>query len=399
MHHDLIVLGAGISGASLAHTCARGGLEVLVAEKTNGLGGCLHSHRAPEGYWFELGAHTCYNSYRTLLELLEACGALDKVLPRAKAPFRLYADGKVRSLFSELKLWQLLAHAPRVFGARKEQRTVRDYYSALVGPDNYARVFGPLFAAVPSQPADEFPAEMLFKKRERRKELPRSFTLGGGLQTAVDVLLDSPKISVQLNAEATEVSRDGERYRVRFSDGAERTARFLALATPPDVGARLLAKTHPQIASELGRIAVTPVRSLGVVVKREATPLGPMTFLIPLGADFFSAVTRDPVPDPTWRGFTFHFPPSTTKDTALARIASVLRVDASGFEQVVEREVVLPSPRLGHAAIAQAIEGAVLQEPLAVTGNFFGGLAIEDCVLRSRAEGQRLLRLAGAAPG
>jgi UDP-galactopyranose mutase len=29
-------------------------------------------------------------------------------------------------------------------------------------------------------------------------------------------------------------------------------------------------------------------------------------------------------------------------------------------------------------------------QPLALTGNYFNGLAIEDCVLRSKAEWQRL---------
>ena len=79
--------------------------------------------------------------------------------------------------------------------------------------------FRAMFAAVPSQKADELPSDMLFKKRERRKELPRSFTLAGGLQTVVDLLLDDAHITMALSAEATAVEREGEGFRIRFADG------------------------------------------------------------------------------------------------------------------------------------------------------------------------------------
>ena len=61
--HDVLVVGGGISGLSLAWKAAQDGKRVLVLEKSARLGGCLHSERTADGYWFELGAHTTYNSY------------------------------------------------------------------------------------------------------------------------------------------------------------------------------------------------------------------------------------------------------------------------------------------------------------------------------------------------
>ena len=55
---------AGVSGLSYAFRAAKAGRKVLVIEREAArVGGCLHSHRLADGYWFELGAHTTYNSY------------------------------------------------------------------------------------------------------------------------------------------------------------------------------------------------------------------------------------------------------------------------------------------------------------------------------------------------
>ena len=54
----------------------------------------------------------------------------------------------------------------------------------MVGKRNYSRVLAPFLSAVPSQNVDCFPvsgAGSLFKKRARRKDVVKSFTLDGGL--------------------------------------------------------------------------------------------------------------------------------------------------------------------------------------------------------------------------
>ncbi|MGC4113495.1 MAG: FAD-dependent oxidoreductase [Myxococcales bacterium] len=398
--HDVVVIGSGISGASLAHACARAGLSVLVAEKSGAPGGCIRSHRLDSGYWFELGAHTCYNTYRGLLDLLETKSGLDKIVPRAKVPFRLYSRGQTRSILSELNVLSLLAHAPKVAFTKKEGRTVRDYYERLVGKGNYERIFGPMFAAVPSQKADEFPSDMLFKKRERNKELPRSFTLNGGLQTVVDLLLEDPHITTAMSAEAKSVEREGEGFRIQFADGSERTARFVVLAAPPSVGAQILRGAFPGVADELAKIKVTPVSTTGVVVSKDSTKVEPLAFLIPLDDErFYSAVSRDTVPDPTYRAFAFHFKPGHSEEQRQNLAAEVLKVDRQALQHVVHRSVELPSPRLGHKDIVAALDKALAGTPLFLTGNYFDGLSIEDCVARSRLESDRLLKAAGASIG
>jgi UDP-galactopyranose mutase len=58
---------------------------------------------------------------------------------------------------------------------------------------------------------------------------------------------------------------------------------------------------------------------------------------------------------------------------------------------------VRPSPALGHHEVVAGLDAALVGQRIAVTGNWFAGLAIEDCVLRSRAEWQRVGGAAAAA--
>lgn len=397
---DVVVVGGGISGASLAYHAARAGRGVRVVEAAERPGGCLSSVSTPGGYWYELGAHTCYNSYGALLEVLEGCGRLGDLQPRGKPVLRFLRDGELvggKNLLLLLRLFgklELLRAIPGWFGASQAGETVRSYYSRFVGPRNYERVLGPMLSAVPSQEAHDFPADMLFKKRERRQDVMRSFTLPGGLRTAVEAALARPGIEVSTGRRAVGLAEADGGFRVTLDDGQELAAGVLALAVPPRAAAELLGGVAPSAAEAAGRILQAEVDSVGFAVPRARVAHVPYaTFLIPLADAFHSIVTRDVVPDDDWRGFTFHFRPGRSRDERLARAAEVLGIATADMEGVSERRAVLPSPRLGHADLVAELDGALDGRRIAVTGNWLGGLSIEDCVLRSRAEWRRLAAL------
>ena len=83
---DHIVIGAGISGLGAAHFSARRGLSTLVLEASDRIGGCLNSHHfdALGGFWTEAGGHTCFNSYGTLLSIMDDLGLTAQVQPKLK---------------------------------------------------------------------------------------------------------------------------------------------------------------------------------------------------------------------------------------------------------------------------------------------------------------------------
>jgi protoporphyrinogen oxidase len=388
---DVAVLGAGISGLSFAHHSARAGLRTLVLEQAAGPGGCIHTVRAPKGFWLELGAHTLYNSYGALLEIITALGLEDRILRRKKAPYRLLSDDKLRSVPSQLALGELFASAWRIFSERKDGRTVGDYYGRLVGKRNWRRVFAPLLSAVPSQRADDFPAEMLFKQRPRRKDLPRSFTLEGGLTTLIERMVHADGITVQANRGARAITRTERGFLVITNEGASVETRNLVLALPPGTAADLLLPIAPNTSAALARVRTAAIESTGVVIAKRDLSFPRLAGLVPVDDVFFSAVSRDVVPDDRFRALAFHFRAGLSRDERLARIAAVTKTTRASFVHVAEHATSLPSPGLGHADIVRAIDESLAGSRIFITGNYFGGLALEDCVLRSVAESQRLV--------
>lgn len=392
--YDIIIIGAGISGLSLAHYCAKAGLKTVVIEKSSHVGGAIDSHMfkdAASGFWLEMGAHTCYNSYSNLIGVLEDDSALARLIPREKAPFKMLIDNEVKSIPSQLSFPSLLPAALRLFTLKKEGRSVEQYYSKLAGRRNYERVLSNAFNAVVSQNADDFPADMLFKKRTRRKDVLRKFTFANGLQGIADVISAEEKIELVTDRSVRTIARRDDGFSVTADSGELETKR-LAIATPASVASELLSPAFPEISTKLALIKVNKVESLGIVVKKDATPLPAFANLIAADDIFYSVVSRDVVPDASYRGFTFHFKPGVADEAAkMRRVSEILRVPTAKVAEMFTKENMLPSLTVGQRQLVAEIDSLTRDKNLFLTGNYFYGLSIEDCVTRSLTEFDKLV--------
>lgn len=392
--YDAIVIGAGISGLSFASYAVDAGLTTLVLEKSARVGGCFHSHRfqgRADGFWIELGAHTCYNSYGGLIGIMEKHGMMETIIPREKVSFKMLVDNEIRSIPSQLSFPELFTSAWRLFTLKKEGESVESYYGRIVGRGNYRRVFAPAFNAVISQRANDFPADMLFNKRPRRKDVLKSFSFREGLSSVTDRLAAIPGLTVQTGAEISAITKGAGFYEIELADGGAFKAERLVIAVPPPEASRLSAGIIPELSDVLRRIKVENIESVGVAVAKEKLKLPLLAGIIPTSDDFYSAVSRDTVAHPSLRGFSFHFKTGRLPPEAkLNRIAQVLGVRPEDLEQPVERFSSLPSPVVGHAALTAAIDRSIAEEKLFVTGNYFAGMAVEDCIVRSQKEFARL---------
>ena len=397
---EVTVIGAGISGLAFAWKAARAGRRVLVLERREKTGGCFYSRRAADGFWYEMGAHTLYNTYSNLLDVAAETGITGQLVQRgpARVHFGLLRGENISwltppGILRKLNWFEAVPRAPFGFIRGKKGRSVRQYYSGILGSGNFSRLFAPFFAAVPSQPADDFPVEgpgSLFKKRRRRVEFPRSFGFAGGIETICDAIAAHPNIEIRTGAGVRELQSGDTGWRVRLENGEEPTTPLVAVAAPPDSAAALVKNVHPELAAAVRRIRTVRVESLGARIARERCALPECAFVVPAEDIFYSAVTRDPFPDPASRGFAFHFRPGITREQKIRRVCQTLGVSPEDLNDIAENEVTLPSPRLNHAAITADIKKLLDRSDLALTGNYFGGLAVEDCIARSFEEWRRV---------
>lgn len=389
--YDIVILGAGISGLSLAHFCAKKGLKVLLLEKNDRIGGCLHSYRFDD-FWIEMGAHTCYNSYINLINIVEDCNAKDLIIPRKRVPFKLWVDDKIKSILSELNILEILVSIPKIFSIKKEGNSVESYYSKILGKRNYEKVLRPAINAVLSQEADNFPAEALFKKRKRRKDILKKFTFKEGLETIANIIGSKKGIDIIKGVDIKSIMYEKDRFLI-FSDIGPFESTFLGLAIPPPEASYLLKDGFSTISYLLSFIKTLKVNSTGVIVKKDSVKkLSSFAGIIPISDDFYSVVSRDMVEHEMFRGFTFHFKPIITDlNYRIKRISDFLGIDLKDIENVTEKENIVPSLRVGHNDLIKSIDTELSKKPLFLTGNYFDGMAIEDCIIRSYREYERLI--------
>lgn len=388
---DCIVIGGGASGLVSASRLARAGRRVLVLEASDRLGGCIHTWRPSPDFWLELGAHTAYNSYGPLLEALADRGRLGELLTREKLGYRFFEkDGSTASPMKRLSFLEAAFSLPLGIGKAKPGRSVAEWFGGLLGKGNYRRLLSPAFAAVLSQPADAFPAEWLFRRKPRMKAAPRKYTFPGGLQGLIEALAENAPFAVRTGAPAGAIARDGAGFRVETRDGLL-ACRQLVLAVPVDTAASLLEEAYPDIARPLSTFPMSSSEALAVALPAAKVNLPAVAGLIGADDDFFSVVTRDPVPHAKLRGFTFHFRPGRLdREQKLARAAQVLGATPADFPHVREYLNRLPSPGVEHPRRVADIDARLAGEPLALVGNYLNGLSIGDCAERAVTETDRL---------
>jgi oxygen-dependent protoporphyrinogen oxidase len=392
--YDVIIVGAGISGLSLAHYCTKHGLNTLVIEKSARVGGTFYTHKFSGGasdFWLELGAHTCYNSYGNLLALMEESGILDQAIKKEIVGYKMLVGGELKSIPSQINFFELLLSAPRLFTAKKEGMTIESYYSKIVGTGNFRKVFGPLFDAVICQKANSFPADMLFRKRPRRKDVLKSFTLSKGLQYIAEAIASRPGIQLASGKAVEAISFSGDTFSIAVADGSAYESSALALATPAMTAAQLLQSASPDLSALLSRIKVEAVETVGVALRKDSLSLPTLAGIIAVDDHFYSAVSRDTVGHEKYRGFAFHFKSGALDDDSkLGRIADVLKVKRGMLEHVAKADNFVPSLSVGHDSLVREIDRLISGRRLFLTGNYFSGVAIEDCVSRSLSEFERL---------
>ena len=385
-HIDTIIIGGGISGISLSKKLNQANIENSIFEYQQ-IGGCIATSNYKD-FWFEMGAHTMYNSYSDTIDYIKNNNLTDQITMRRKLPFLLVKpNNKIQSIFTNLNWLTLAFSYIRNSRISKENQTVSQYSKKVFGKSNYNKTFKYCFNAVLSQGSENFPMEYLFKKYPRDTTLPRSFTLKKGLSGLFDNHTNF------INEKVIEIIKNDNNWLVKTNNNTY-TSRNICLATPWNVSEELLADILPKIANHPNRPTTSKLTSIGVVVKKhDLKQIKYLAGLIGKEQFFYSAVSRDIINDDKLRAIVFHCKDhATNEDCLISQITKLLNIDKNQILHTQIKYQSLPKYNKNHTKFIDDLnKGLQHQENLYITGNFFDRLAIENCIRRSNTEASKII--------
>ncbi|MFT5749085.1 MAG: oxygen-dependent protoporphyrinogen oxidase [Ancylomarina sp.] len=388
-NYDIAIIGAGISGLTMAFKIAQSGKKVLLLEAKDKAGGCLNTLYGEDGFWVEMGAHTFYSSYTNTIDLIKSIGLEADIVAREKLSMKLFTD-KHEKLFAPISKLGLIANVPKLFFSKRDGKTVKEYFSNVLGKKNYDKVFTRMFSAVIVQNADDFSAEYFLKRRKTKsKNHPKNFILKNGMSSIVKAILAHENIDIAYNAKVNSLEYTNT-FSIGTEDGNSYSAKDLAFASSPSQVVNLVEGLNPELADLMNDFPIQNLESTALILDKDKPGIEPVTFVIPLQGACYSMVTRDVLPDEKYRGFACHFQrDDATNGEQKETMAKLLSVDE--IPETIKANHTLPLIKVGHKERMAAIISQAQNMGIYITGNFFNGLSLEDCVERSTQEAKRYL--------
>lgn len=310
--YDTIIVGAGISGLTLAQRLKSAGLSILVLEADSQVGGVMKSDflDTPNGKIpIELGPNTVPSSAKEFLSLSEEVG-LEAIESSDSAQKRyIFLQGQltslpssplsfltspILSLFGKLKLLQDLYMPVQ----SDKEISISDFFEKRFGQELVDNIITPaltgIYAGNPKQMSLQatFPflaeweqesgsvikgAIQAMKRRkqlstpsQRSKQKLLSFQDGiGAFPMALAKKLGHDV--VRLNAVVTNIQKIDQQYQVQtVSDTYQ--ARSVVLTTPAETTSRLLIPLAPNTSELLLSIPYAPMNLVHLVFEKEALP-------------------------------------------------------------------------------------------------------------------------------
>ena len=386
-HRQIVVIGGGISGLSFARFAKEKQQDVLLLEKESRLGGCIETITEQSGILIERGTHTLYRSYTSTYGLLTE-NFRDKSFPNPK--FRNFVDSQGK----QTPFWQRFSPLgcfclPKWVVKKPQGQSLSAFFMAILGKKNYQQLFGPAFDALYCQPSCDYPAELLFKKRDRKKlgHLPKGFFYEAGMSSVIQNVADG--VAYRLNQTVSDIQYKNRQYIIHLRHQEKPlTCDKLVIATQPSEAMRLLSGIEGM--AETVEIPEYRVMSLSMLYQGDnfSTDAGLIGWHCPV----FSAVfaKRLPAAPDHRHGVTLHYRDSTISDQAAIEIAAnILGIEPSAILNTWRKENALPALRPSHLPAIREF-CSHLPATLSLLGNYFDGFSIEDCINRSKKEAARL---------
>lgn len=447
-----VIIGGGISGATLLHRLARSGEEVLLLERQDRLGGVVWSHRTADGVLVETGANSSTLN-REVAELISDLG-LDSVMirpaPEAASRF-VMREGRLlavpsgpKSFFqtelftgaAKLRLLRERFVSPRVDDGLEE--SVADFVARRLGNEFLAYAIDPFVSGVYSGDPRHLSMQHAFpkvwhleqehrslirgafrlrreRKRARRKGTPDEprgmFSFEEGMGMLPRAIHDQWRDRVVTGSAVESLERIRKGWRINCGEETFEAQRLVMAVDAPTASA-LLSAVDSDLAAALRSIEYPPVTVAASIYRRSdiAHRLDGFGMLIPsserrqiLGTVFSSSLFPNRAPEGLVLLTSFI---GGSRDPAMAsrsfedldyivhaELRRALGISARPVNFDLHRWTQgIPQYNLGYGTILNAIEQGEGSNPgLYLLGNYRGGIALGDCVKSAYATADVLL--------
>jgi len=455
MKKKVVVLGAGISGLTIAYLLNKDGFDVTVLEKKSTPGGSIET-KTDAGYLFDQGPNSGLETHPLIAQLVKELGLQDEMIYANKEANKRYIlrNGELHALpmsppglaktnlFSTKAKLRLMAEP--FIGRSKEgyYQSISQFVERRLGKEFLDYAINPFVAGVYAGNPDELSVKSAFPKlyeleekyggliigtiksiRERKKRAEKSkqsakmFSFKSGMNIFPKTISGSLKEKVIFETEVTSVEKIDAGYRVKFVQDEKRNSLdcdILISAIPAYAAATLVKDLDTKTAEHLLNVYYPPVLVLYVGYEKSSIsrPLDGFGFLIPskenksfLGAIWSSVLFPERCEDDK-ASFTIFVGgsrnPKITEQDKNELVAQVLKE----FHEImkINSEPVfidskfwskaIPQYNVGYIEHVKAFEDFENKFPgFILAGNYRGGISLGDCVKSSEAVYKKVITI------
>jgi len=450
---DVLIIGGGISGLSLAWWLTQQGAHVEVWEADERVGGKIKSTRQ-DGYLTERAAAMVMNFRPEVTELLHGTGldtAKTSRLPEAETRRYLLHNKQLIALPMRLggmitsPLWSLrgklrLLAEPFIPPAYRKDESVSRFIKRRLGKEMLEKAMEPFVAGTLASDPDlasavaclprltalerkygSIAAGILINRLLRRRTAcgSETFSFRGGMTTLVETLARTPGLQISTRYQVSDLTRHLDAWQVTASTpSGQRSihASQVVVTTPAPQAATLVSSLDNGLASLLREIKYAPVNIVHMGFDRTAVghALDGTGFLVPRNA---MSGENQALTGNLWMSTLFanrapsgkvllssyiggaRMPEVQAWDTeqclrtTLSSVTRLLDIKADPEMVKVDRHNrALPLYHGPHQARLQAIATHLQQLPgLYLEANYRGGVSVRDRIARSRIVAKQIL--------
>lgn len=441
----IVIIGAGISGLSLAAWLKKAGKEVLILDKKKVPGGNLKSEQQ-EDFVIDFGPNSVVINNQPFEELIEMAGLQDEVL--ATNP-----EGNKRYILKDDELHELKPHPAalaksKLFSAiaklrvlkepfikpldESEDETIAEFIIRRFGKQvlDYAvnPVVAGIFAGNPEKLSLKAALPMLHEMEVKHGSILKAIRQAGkkgvgprrivnfkeGVNQLPQALANIIGEALTMEAEVKSLGKGETGYQVSYIQHDKTQtidASQVVIATPAYWTAKLIEPFNGQLSRSLKAIEYPPVMILHVAYseKEIGRALDSFGFLVPekegkhfLGAIWVSTIFENRAPEGQ-ASFVLFVGGGRQPDLAKLPIEEVVSKVLPEFEQVMHIkgeplsvrhhlwERAIPQYYIGHLSKMESVDEFEAANPgLHLLANYRGGIAVGDCVKNAFSLYQKL---------